>query len=544
MAGECDELIYAIADDMQVKPDQLVNWWSEHPFNRISSIFKLKSIDGSLRNFKNYWYFREFIGDWYAFPNIDQIVLKSRQIGISTGAQLPAADTCIAYSKINIPVVSNQGKNSGKFVQDLGDIIHSSPYFDLLPINEHGIMKERIEFENGSVIQAYSSNPDSLRSGPSFVTILDEFAFVPEQERMLKAVSAKHSRGGSIKMISTPLATDDQFMDWFTKAKQGLSNKKFYFYPLFDPALLDPSKSILEQPDLVPICEDIDLERVEQVRLDSVEGFLQEYMCVPLDDSMAFYKTDLIMACWDDEMCERMRIEALDIKNRTGSCYIGIDVAIQRDETAIVVVYVVGGQHFVIDMTRTQAAYNTQLALMVEYIDTYQPSEVRCDMTDTLGKAIERDLRRRYANLIEGIQYTNAEKEDMAVRLKRYMQNTLNGFIPSLKIPSSRDLLTQIHGIKISITAVGNKQFSGKGEEGLDDLTNALWLALPPKIHKRQKSPATKPGGGTRLSNELNQPTRLERRTGRDGVITISQVTSRARHPERGRYTAPIRPRR
>lgn len=544
MTGGCDELVFAIADDMGVKPENLVAWWGEHPFNRISSVFKLKDLNGDLKRFKDYSYFREFLGDWYAYPNIDQVILKSRQIGISTGAQLGAVDTCIAYSGINVPVVSNQGKNSGKFVQDLGDIIRTSPYFDLLPVTEHGLMKERIEFTNGSVIQAYSSNPDSLRSGPSFVTILDEFAFLPEQERMLKAVAAKHSRGGSIKMISTPLATDDQFMDWFTKAKNGLSTKKFYFYPLFDPALLDPNKSILEQPQLVPICEDIDLERVEQVRLDSVEGFLQEYMCVPLDDSTAYYKTDLIMACWDDDMCERMRLEALDLKNRAGSCYIGIDVAIQRDETAIVVIYVVNGQHFVIDMTRTQADFNEQIRIMARYIDLYQPSAVRCDKTDTLGKAIERDLRRRYANLIEGVQYTNAEKEDMAVRLKRYMQNTLNGFTPSLKIPSSRDLLTQIHGIKITITIVGNKQFSGKGEQGLDDLTNALWLSLPPITYRRLASPATAPGGGTRLSQTLAQKARLEQRIGRDGVVTVAQVTSRARHPPRGQYKAPTRPHR
>lgn len=523
-----DELVEAIAADMKIRPDDVLDYWSVHPFNRIQSIFKATDITGNNVPFTGYDYFYDFTGDWYRYPDVDQVVLKSRQIGISTVAQLAALDSCIGFFGISIPVVSNQGKNATKFIGEAGNILRSSPYFPILPIKERNIKKESIEFDTGSKMQAYTSSPDSLRSGQAFATILDEFAFLPEQERMLKAVQAKHSRGGSIKMISTPLATDDAFMRWFNDARNGVSGKNWYYLPLFPDNSIDPSVSLFEQELPTPICEDIRLSLVENVRLDSIEGFLQEYMCVPFDDSVAYFPTDLIKACWDNDTCSMMHAEALDIQHRTGRTYIGIDVAIERDETAIVVGYIKNGVCYIIDLQRTQEDYNTQLNLMKGLIDMYQPSSVRNDKTDTMAKAIDRDLRRRYGNLIDGVNYTNSEKEDMAVRLKTRMQNTMNGFTPSIVFPNSHDLTTQLHGIKINVTAAGNRQFSGKDGGGLDDIVNALWLMIPPTEVRRQKAPVTKPyTDHTPLTHQFAKQKRAQKNSG----VTIHRT---GMHPRRG----------
>lgn len=531
-----DELVYAIADDMGISPEGVLDYWKEHPLNRIRSIFMKKGITGDMVPFSDYHYFREFIGDWYMYPNTDQVILKSRQIGISTAAQLAALDSATAFEGINIPVVSNQGKNANKFVGEAGDILLHSRYFPILPISKRDIKKESIEFENGSVIQAYTSSPDSLRSGPAFATILDEFAFLPEQERMLKSVKAKHSRGGSVKMISTPLGNDDKFMEWFRKARDGITKKLWYYYPLFPDGSINPEVSLFEQDLPEPICADILLENVEEARLDSIEGFLQEYMCVPFDDARAWYGIDLIKSCWDNDVCEMMRIEALDLINRSGRCYIGIDVAIERDETAIIVIYVKDGIHYLVDMQRTRESYNKQVSLMKRYIDMYQPSMVRNDKTDTLAKAIDRDLTRRYGNLINGLNYTNPEKEDMAVRLKTLMQNRLNGFTPSIVIPNSQDLTTQLHGIKINVTDAGNRQFSGKEKGGLDDIVNALWLAIPPKQPRRQRGPVTKPYTNGPVARRVGS----QKKSGNG--IAISSINGGVRRPSRG-YNTRFRPR-
>lgn len=523
----CEDLINAISADTGVSVNDVQAYWNEHAFNRISSIFKKKDVVGDLVPFGKYSYLYDFIGDWYAYPNTDQVILKSRQIGVSTGAQLAALDSCIGFEGIHIPVVSNQGKNATKFIGEAGNILKHSPYFPILPVKKRNIKKESIEFDNGSIIQAYSSKPDSLRSGASFATILDEFASLPEQERMLNAVKARHSRGGSIKMISTPLGTDDEFMSWFNKARSGETNKLWYYLPLFPDGSIDPNVSLLEQDLPNPICPDILIDKVEEARLDSIEGFLQEYMCIPLDDSMSFFPVDLIKACWDTGLCEAMRKEALDIAHRPGKCYIGIDVAIERDETAIIVIYSRDGIFYVIDLQRTREDYNSQIALMKQYIDKYQPVSVRNDKTDTMAKAIDRDLTRRYGNLIDGVNYSNSEKEDMAVRLKRLMQNTSNGFTPALRMPNSKDLTTQLHGIKIKVTEAGNRQFTGKDKGGLDDIVNALWLAIPPIQHRRQRAPVTKPYTDT--------PRTLARKVGGSKRnVSITTVGGRPLRPRRG----------
>jgi phage FluMu gp28-like protein len=75
------------------------------------------------------------------------------------------------------------------------------------------ILAYQIRFDSGRFAQALSSSPRQLRSkgAPGDVAILDEFAFVDDQEALLKASLAFLMWGGSVRIISTHNGVDNPF---------------------------------------------------------------------------------------------------------------------------------------------------------------------------------------------------------------------------------------------------------------------------------------------------------------------------------------------
>lgn len=259
----------------------------------------------------------------------------------------------------------------------------------------------------------------------------------------------------------------------------GPNRKLAWFLPMYEEGTIDLNKSLLEQADVPRLCMDARLDRIEDIRLDSVERFLQEYMCVPLDDSLAYYPTSLIMDCVDEEACEIRQVEALDWKRRPGVVRFGIDHALVRDETALSVLYGVGHEYYLVDCVTTRDDYEDQLKLIDEYVSLYHPSIMRVDVTGEMGHQIDVDLSKRYKPIMDGVMYTNDRKREMAMQLKRYMQNKANNRVPSITLPSNKDVISQLHGIKIEVTAAANIRFTGKDNGGLDDVPNSIWLAIP-----------------------------------------------------------------
>jgi len=460
--------------------DEAVDRWKT-PFNFIEDVFRVRDpLTGVLVPYTPYPYIVDFIDDGFKNLNMDRLVIKSRQIGFSTAMELEAIMTCLTFPDVEVSVISNRYPSSKKIVRACGRMIKDAVI--PLPINERDIQKESITFLNGSTIIPYSSNPDSIRSENIIKAYLDEFAFFPEQENLIAAVEPKTSRGGSITYTSTVLSSSDEFMRMFNEAQRGnIPGMKTYFHPLYEPGTVDQFMSLHKQPHLVPICSDIRIDRAEQTRLKSPDRFMQEYMCVPIDDTKAYYPRALILSCLDDNATVAMRQRARS-KQRTGIVYMGIDLALVKDETAIIVIYIEGGEYYVVHQQTTQAKYHEQLRIIDNLVRNYRPTRIRSDKTGTIGIQAERDLKDKYGYIVDGVTYSNVIKQEMAMRLKMMMQNREHGNNPSIILPNNEELITQLHGIKIDVTANSNVVFSGKDGGGLDDLANALWLAIPPEV--------------------------------------------------------------
>lgn len=461
-----------VTQDLGISEVELSQRWVQ-PFNQVTDLFRLKDMYGELKPYTAYPYAVDFMNKGARVNDKNRVVLKSRQLGFTTVAELEALVTAMTFEDSEISIISSQFDQAKKIIGEMAGILKNSPY--PLPFQKNNIQKERIVCDTGTSIVAYSSNPDSIRGGQSIKVYLDEFAFVPDQDATLKAVRPKTTRGGQITMISTPLGSDDLFMRTFRRAKSKELNMNWFYYPLFDKC--DENTSLLLQ-DLNPICPDVDMNTIEEARADSIDGFLQEYMCLPRDEANAYYPSQMILDCVTDVIPDGFM-----------NIYMGIDIALAKDETAIVVVGEQNGRYFVLHVETTRAEYKEQLQLIRHLYNMWKPLKIRSDATGTMGIQVERDLKEMFGYVVEGVTYTNSVKQDMAMRLKMYMQNTKAGISPCIYMPEDKKLIQELQHIQIKVSKSGNIQLAGKHQGGLDDIVNALWLALPPVVHERMNTP-------------------------------------------------------
>ena len=520
------ELFEAASNDLGMNPTELVERWKQ-PYHIVKDIFQVNDIYCKLISYQPYPYLIDFLISGFNEISKDRCVLKSRQLGFSTSMELEALITAMTFEEQEIAIISNQYKNSMKIIEACNTMIDNARF--PLPFSKSNRQKKRIKSDTGVSLIPYSSNPDSIRSDSAIRVYLDEFAFVQDQEGTMDAVEPKLSRGGQITMISTPLRNDDMFMTTYNDMQSGKLDGNVFYCPLFDESTVDVSQPLTSQT-LNPICPDIDLTRVEKVRVKSINRFLQEYMCQPIDEINAYYPYEMILGC--------TKVEPSVSRDFDGVTVMGLDHALVHDETSFVINKIEDGVNNIVYVETTQAEYDEQLKRVEHLCWQYKVNMIRADATGEMGVQVERDLRKRFGHMVEGIPYSNQNKAEMAMRLKYLMQNTNNGLTPKIRLPDHSDLIAQVHGIKIGVTKTGKETYSGKGGGGLDDIVNALWLSLPPDIIDRMtKARVTKSDTATDVRKEgikPQMPSRMHSNI-KQGYSTVSHSSNSRRMKVRGK---------
>lgn len=489
-------------DNIDLSKSEIAEHWS-NPFNIVTDLFQYRDLNGQLVSYKPYEYAVDFMDFGFRNMDTDRCVLKSRQIGFSTTAEMEAVILAMTLEDTEIPFVSNQYKNAQKLVEACGKIIQNAQY--PLPFKNKDIQKQRITSELGTTIIPYSSKPSSIRGDSAARVYLDEFAFVPNQQETLDAVEPKLSRGGSVTMMSTPLRTDDLFMRTYNDMKDGRIEGHTWYLPLYPDSSIDINQPLTQQ-DITPICPDLDIRRPENVRAKSIDRFLQEYMCQPVDEINAYYPYDLILKTTEHDPIDNTNI---------GYTVMGLDHALVKDETVFVINNIIDGvSNNVIYVESTRADYHDQLRRAKQLYKQFNVNKIRADATSEMGAQVERDLRGIFGNIVDGVKYTNMIKNDMAMRLKYLMQNTSNGFTPDIRMVDDADLISQIHNIQIEVTDAGVTKYSGKHGGGLDDMVNALWLSIPPEIIERMAKPVVTKSDIAPKRKDKSQQSKDKRKVG------------------------------
>lgn len=147
------------------------------------------------------------------------IVLKSRQLGLSTICAGYAAWLAIFHKDKNILVIATKLKTAINFIKKVKFILQNLPPWLLLP--KADITKQEINFSNGSCIVAIPTSPDAGRSEALSLLIVDEAAFIHDFEDIWTGLAPTFSTGGSAIILSTPNGVGGQYYRLWTQAEAG-----------------------------------------------------------------------------------------------------------------------------------------------------------------------------------------------------------------------------------------------------------------------------------------------------------------------------------
>jgi hypothetical protein len=170
------------------------------------------------------------------------IVLKSRQLGLSTVTAAYAVWYAIFKKDKNVLVIATKLQTAMNFIKKVKTILDGLPKWLLLTKFES--TKQQITFANGSVIAAVPTSPDAGRSEALSLLIVDEAAFIRDFEEIWTGLYPTISTGGSAIIISTPNGVGGMYYKLWTDAIAQVNefntiNLPWHVHPEHDQAWFD-----------------------------------------------------------------------------------------------------------------------------------------------------------------------------------------------------------------------------------------------------------------------------------------------------------------
>jgi hypothetical protein len=150
------------------------------------------------------------------------IILKSRQLGISTLTAAYSVWMAIFKKEKNVLVIATKLKVAQNFIIKVKTMIRSLPKWLLLPeiVSNN---KQEIMFSHGSQIKAIPTSDDAGRSEALSLLIIDEAAFVRNFDTIWTGIYPTISTGGRVVILSTPNGVGGQYHKLYTEAEAGLN---------------------------------------------------------------------------------------------------------------------------------------------------------------------------------------------------------------------------------------------------------------------------------------------------------------------------------
>ena len=148
------------------------------------------------------------------------IVLKSRQLGISTLSAAYAVWLAYFYKDKNILIIATKLAVAQNFIKKVKTAIRGlPPWMNLTEVV--GSNKQGVEFSNGSQIKAVPTSDDAGRSEALSLLIIDEAAFIRNFDELWMGLYSTLSTGGRSIILSTPNGVGDKYHELCTKAESG-----------------------------------------------------------------------------------------------------------------------------------------------------------------------------------------------------------------------------------------------------------------------------------------------------------------------------------
>lgn len=312
-----------------------------------------------------------------------------------------------------------------------------------------------LAFANGCRIHSMSSNPDA-QAGKRGDRVLDEFALHPDPRKLWSVAYPGITWGGQMEVISTHRGTANMFNQLILEAKEGGNPKGLSVHTVtlqdaLDQGFLAKLKGKLPKDD--PRQDMDEAAYFDYIRAGCAdeESFLQEYMCQPSDDASAYISYDLIDQCTyqPGETWE----QPLDPDAEYG---IGLDIGRTSDLTALYIIERRQERRLtrrIITLKNTK--FSEQEDILYRYLD--MPYVRRCCIDASgIGRQLAERAQERYGYRVEPVVFTPTVKEDLAVTLRRAMEDA------ALRIPNDPALIADFRSIRKETTSAGNVRYVGE----------------------------------------------------------------------------------
>jgi hypothetical protein len=151
------------------------------------------------------------------------IILKSRQLGISTLSAAYAVWLSLFYKEQSILIIATKQKVAQNIIRKVKTILSNIPSW-LYITKVVGNNKQEVEFSNGSIIKAVPTSDDAGRSEALSLLIIDEAAFIKNFDTLWTGLYSTLSTGGRAIILSTPNGVGGKYHELYSHAEAGLND--------------------------------------------------------------------------------------------------------------------------------------------------------------------------------------------------------------------------------------------------------------------------------------------------------------------------------
>lgn len=148
------------------------------------------------------------------------IILKARQMGISTLCASYVVWLCLFHKSKEVVIVATTQRVSQKLIKKCKTVLKNLPKWIFLTKLEYST-KTFIEFENGSSITAVPTSPDAGRSDSLSLLVIDEAAFIRDFDEIYTSSYSTLSTGGDMIVLSTPNGVSNLYYQLYAEADEG-----------------------------------------------------------------------------------------------------------------------------------------------------------------------------------------------------------------------------------------------------------------------------------------------------------------------------------
>lgn len=319
-----------------------------------------------------------------------------------------------------------------------------------------------VRLRNGSIIEAFPNNPETIRGPTLQVVYCDEMNFIANDEELYDAILFTLSTtNGKFICSSTPWTTDSVFYKIFNSE----AYKDFKRIHVTWRDAVEPNG---------PLKKGI-LKKIRRQFQGDPWRWRREMEAEWSEDESVWLPQALITSCIDQAL------EYYDFEDQAnGEFFMGVDLGKWRDYSVVAVVMRDKEQLKLVHIKRF--ALRTAYASVIGYVKTMcdrwnYVQKVSVDMTG-VGDYIVEDMKNAGIRQVEGIKFTLPTKEKLATNLKQRM---IDGIfkVPYVPVRSIRDvdLMAELNVERFELRKTGGIAFSHP-EGTHDDVFWAIALAL------------------------------------------------------------------